>query len=459
MTSAFPRRTIQIDAWPGRTASSKADPESDWAIGGLTRPQEPLAFDKPIDPLDWRQSGYGILVPDDAAGTWKKQKVTGSRLPAPLRRLLAARPDAVLLHWSPLQGDTHVRRYFADGGTSDLAIGLTATGTGVDMLPKFVLIAATPATIPWRVQYALSLLHFVGRLPFDGKESGPYIDAMLDGDDGWRSTPTTASSAAVWTVDHGKRDITRLMRTALTQPLVEKYDGTVGNLATSDEDASTGDALLAALKQKPGVVVTSSHGATPLEPDELAGTMGLPVDASHTPVPLDDLVTEMPAGAVWFAQACCSAGSSSESSYSDLLEEGTTARIVVDAVTGPTSTVAPAPLAMLARDKPVRAVLGHVEPTFDATLEDADTGQLFGHGLVTALSSRLFSGMAIGGILADYYAGVMPLLKRHQDLVTEFLDDNDDALLPALTRLRLISMDRQSLVLLGDPTVAIAALV
>jgi hypothetical protein len=105
----------------------------------------------------------------------------------------------------------------------------------------------------------------------------------------------------------------------------------------------------------------------------------------------------------------------------------------------------------------VRAVIGHVEPTFDWTLRVAETGQGLGHDIVSALSSNIYAGQPLGLAFADYRAGVGVL---HTDWAQaqSALAGGDTSVRPTLTRLRLTALDRQSLVLLGDPTVALPAL-
>jgi len=175
-------------------------------------------------------------------------------------------------------------------------------------------------------------------------------------------------------------------------------------------------------------------------------------------VPLSDLSASMPAGSVWFAQACCSAGSSAESSYIGLLAEGSTARSAVDAVAAIGSTVAPAASALLKRERPVRAVIGHVEPTFDWTLKDEETKQKFGGDIIAALSSNLHHGQPLGLAFAAYREGIGVLTTRWVKLAVRLNRDHDKSVLPTMTRLRLTAWDRQSLVLLGDPTVRIPPL-
>ncbi|MFF2276185.1 hypothetical protein [Agromyces sp. NPDC058126] len=453
---------IQIDAWPGRPAVGAlvAGAEAWGARRGLPPAQEPLAFEKPVDMTCWQDPrvGYGILLRDTPDLAWSREKVSGVLAPPAIRELLAARKGTALLYWNPALGDTHVRRYYDDGSTSDHPVGLTHFGTTKNKLPRYILIAGSPTEIPWQVQFSLAVRHAVGRLPFDGDALEPYIDAMLDGENGWESTPTDDTAPVVWTVDHGVGDITRLMRSVLVAPVLKAFRGTLAGLTERDDAEATASELVAALGGSPTVVITSSHGATPLDAVELPKVLGLPVDVEHSTVPLDDLTSSMPAGAVWFAQACCSAGSSATSRFADLLEPNTDARAVVESVTALGSTVAPAPLALLSRKKPVRAVFGHVEPTFDWTLEDPDSGARLTGDLVDGLSSNLHFGQPVGHIFTEYRAGIGALYSRWTGLAVLLNTDDDAKVLKEMTKLRLTAMDRQSLVLLGDPTVRIPGL-
>jgi hypothetical protein len=300
------------------------------------------------------------------------------------------------------------------------------------------LIAAPPSEIPWGVQYQLSLRFCVGRLPFSGDALRPYVEAMLSD---WSAGTANLSSAVVWATDYGPTDITRLMTAAIAGPVQRALDGTVALRAVMGPAAS-GEALLAALATKPGLVITSSHGSTPInDRQRLAQTLGLPVGQDRAAVALDALDEVMEGGSVWFAQACCSAGSSGRSAYEGLLSPDSSAARVLAEVAGLDTTTAPAALRLLGRENPVRAVFGHVEPTFDWTLRDEKTGQLFGGALVKALSANEYRSQ-IGAINSRYHA------------VRETAVD-DTSLRPKLTRLRLTALDRQALVLLGDPTVAL----
>lgn len=130
---------------------------------------------------------------------------------------------------------------------------------------------------------------------------------------------------------------------------------------------------------------------------------------------------------------------------------------VVSAVAALGCSVALAALRLLGRKHPVRAVYGHVEPTFNWTLRIDATGQGLGHDIVTALSSNLYHQQPLGLAFADYRAGVGELHTQWADL-HEMLNNGDTSVRETLTRLRLTALDRESLVLLGDPTVTMPTL-
>ncbi len=185
--------------------------------------------------------------------------------------------------------------------------------------------------------------------------------------------------------------------------------------------------------------------------------LGLPVDVDHSPVDLDSLESAIPGGVIWYSQACCSAGGDATSNYTGLLNPGTSAFATVQAVAALGATVAPLASRLLGRANPVRAVLGHVEPTFDWTLRVAETGQGLGRHIVSALSTNLFNEQPVGYAFSDYRTGVGEL---HTQWAAQYdkLAEGITEVRETLTRLRLSAIDRQSLVLLGDPTVKLPQL-
>ncbi|WP_030208997.1 hypothetical protein [Streptomyces sp. NRRL S-87] len=455
-----------LNAWTGTQAAhgALADTALGWGARpqGIPRSQKVLPFEPPVPVTRWSHPdiGYGVLIPDDdSPGLTPAQKAAGVDAPEPVRALLAAREGSVLLRWRDRpEGDRFLRRYFPDGSEQDPAVGMSTFGVGKDRLPKYVAIVGGPETIPWSVQYSLGTRHAVGRIPLAGDGLAHYVDALI-GD--WPGTTTAFDRALVWTVDLSPTDMTNLMRQVITQPLADKLvPPPLADLRQLTGDEATTAALLTELEaSRPGLVVTSGHGqVSPLDdPAALRAVLGLPVDQHLTPVPLTDLAAGLPSGCVWFAQACCSAGGAGRSLYKTLLDPDGSAFGTVAAVAGLGPVVAPAALAALGRERPVRAVVGHVEPTFSWTLTVAETGQRLGERIVSALTQQLYSGVPLAQAFAEYRADIGQL---HTDwhALSDRLAGGDRSVREEMTRIRLSAVDRQSLVLLGDPTVTLPAL-
>lgn len=456
--------SVAINAWTddGPAAGSVDPAGARWGARreGIPASQAALPFERPVDPTNWAHPdvGYGILLRDPEDPAWSGADLA-SALDAeePVRRLLAARPGSVVLRWSPTLAPGHLRRHFADDAPQDPRIGLSRFGVGRGCLPRYIAIVGGPDAIPWSVQYALSVRHAVGRIPLAGEGLGRYVEALLSG---WAGSEVDAGAPLLWSVDHGGTDITHLMSAVLSTPLAAAMTGTLPRVRHLTGATATGPELLTALAAStPGLVVTSSHGRTgPLDdPDAMRQSLGQPIDAAFTPVDLAGLVAAMPAGAVWYAQACCSAGGDGVSHYTGLLTPGTPVHATLQAVAGLGASVAPAAMAMLGRDRPVRAVLGHVEPTFDWTLRVPRTGQRLGAEIVAALTSNAFTGEPLAHALREYRAGVGELHTQWAQRRT-VLEGGDPSVREELTWLRLTALDRQALVLLGDPTVTIGNL-
>ncbi|WP_404962578.1 hypothetical protein [Streptomyces sp. 147326] len=465
MTEVLPQE-VQLNAWTGEEAprSALGGGAESWGARsrGLPHSQAALPFGAPPDLTRWSAPdvGYGVLLPEpEDSGMTDAEKAAGADAPPAVQELLAARPGTVVLRWRPKLEGRFLRRYYPGGPPEEPTVGLTPFGVGRGCLPKYVVIIGGPEVIPWSVQYALSTRHAVGRIPLSGEQLAHYIEALLSD---WNGTTTALDRALGWTVVHGPGDITALMNTAIAQQLAARLTPPplTGFRQLAGEEA-TGAALLQELSRSaPGLVATSSHGRTgPLgDPDAMRARLGLPVDASHTDVPLRELRELMPPGCIWYAQACCSAGASGDSLYTGLLPEGSSALGTVTAVAGLGTMVAPAALELLGRPHPVRAVLGHVEPTFSWTLQVDETGQKLGRRIAAALSSHLYGGQPLGLALSEYRADVGELHSQWAALHTQLARGRKEVR-PAMTRLRLSALDRQSLVLLGDPTVTFPALV
>ncbi len=460
---------LQVNAWLPETHRVEGDPSgavSDWAIrrAGTLVPERPLAAEEPADERDWwdERVGWGLVLPDDDAVA-AADKALGLDAAEPLRRLLEARPGSPVLRYRPDLGVSFLVRYEEDGTPRKLATTGGERGAGPRQLPRYLLIAASPADVPWRLQYLLNTSSYVGRLDLAPEGLERYVDALLTG---WDGATSQVRSTLVWTVDHGRDDITWLMRHGLAEPLADVYakddDLRVGARRLSGSDA-LGGALVDELgAQRPGLVATTSHGVTaPLDdPAALREGLGALVDSSHQPVGADRVLQAwQPDGAVWYAHACCSAGADGATLFSDVVEAGSDVDRVLTGVSTAGACTAPLPRLLLGCERPLRAFVGHVEPTFNWTLRDPENGQLLTAGLRRALYDGVFRTRPepVGMALARAYAPVAGLWSRWDTERLAAVGGDATARQRALAA-RLAALDRQSIVLLGDPTVALPAL-
>ena len=133
--------SLLLNAWTGVNAAQgdlKAEAAKWGARPGLPHSQQALAFQPPANPKDWSHPdvGYGILLPDsDDPYLSPAAKAAGEDAPPPVRALLAARPETVVLRWLPGLKSRFLRRYFADGTNQDPAIGLSAFGVAKGWSP------------------------------------------------------------------------------------------------------------------------------------------------------------------------------------------------------------------------------------------------------------------------------------------------------------------------------------
>src|SRR5262249_879966 len=119
----------------------------------------------------------------------------------------------------------------------------------------------------------------------------------------------------------------------------------------------------------------------------------------------------------------------------------------------------PLPRALLGAERPLRAFIGHVEPTFDWTMVFPPNRKRLTDSLRGAIYTHLCSGRPAGLALAPVYSAIGALLLGHSRAVDTH-DDNPpgpvraEALDMALYS-KVTAYDRASTVLLGDPTVCI----
>lgn len=224
----------------------------------------------------------------------------------------------------------------------------------------------------------------------------------------------------------------------------------------SRAEEGTGQCLIEALvTHRPGLILTTSHGQTgPLtDSAQMARMLGVPVDQTLQAVDTQLLTKAWaPAGAAWYCHACCSAGSDTPSAFESLFPDSSDVGRVLRAVAGTGPRVAPLPVALLGAKRPLRAFIGHVEPTFDWTLKHPATSQPLTNGIVSALYPNLYQispRILVGHAFRDWFQRLGPLFgagNAARDRYNTGARNTDELMLR-----QLAARDVQSTVILGDP--------
>jgi len=454
---------LAINAWTGedQPASDVSDQARKWAIQRQVEVPQLLAPPPAVDQRDWRHAevGWGLVLPEDEQVP-AADRAVGADAPAAIRKLLADRAGAPVFRYRPDLHNRFLRRYYTDRPAQDIALSGSPRGTGPGRLPRYLLLCGSPEVLPWDLQYVLNTAAFVGRLDLDEEGLEHYVGALIAG---WKDASCRPAQPVVWTVDHGPSDITFLMRRAIAEPVAAdlKNDSQIGDglRRLAGADATAGALIDTLAARQPALVVSTSHGMTgPLaDPALMAAQLGFLVDGGHAALGPDELLKEwQPDGAIWYAHACCSAGSDRRTRYKGLVAAGSSVEKVLEAVAGLGARVAPLPRRLLGAEKPLRAFVGHVEPTFDWTLR-AETGQTLTTTIQQALYNRLYSAEPVGMAFQDVYRHVGELLAQWSQAFDEVNQGIPDARAAAL-RSQLTALDRQSMVILGDPTACLPPL-
>lgn len=448
---------VLSNAWRGEVASGALSSQAGrWALGAVSRGIT-TAAPPAHEPWDWRapQVGWGLVLPD-IEGFSVADLVAAKDAPEPIQALVAARGPAPVLRWRSDRPDILLRYYAGFADPEPIPIGGTPRGVAEGAIPSFLMLWGSLEKLPWRLQYALNLdpRIFAGRLPALSEQSlEAYVKALLGA---WDDPAPAHAEALVWATDHGATDITRLMRLVVAEPVSARYaaDPDVTAHWHGGADATAAQLAATLATRSPGVVISSSHGFTgpPGAPDR--ERLGALVDAAFEPVDPGALLAGwQPDGAVWYAHACCGAGSDSPSTFAGLFEKESSLDRMITEVAGLGSLVAPLPTALLGATRPLRAFIGHVEPTYDWTLRDQGSQHALTADLVTALYDHLLLGRPVGWAMKAFHlrAGAeAAALDDARSAVLTGQAEPDAALAP-----RLRFLDRRSLVVLGDPAVAL----
>lgn len=475
---------LQINAWAGGLAASANLPQlsaESWAIEehAFVVPRN-LWADEPADERDWERPevGWGVVLPDSLADDFAKAK--GDDAPEPIRELLRHRQAAPILRYNRNAGVDYLGRY-VNGTYHEVATVGTDVGVGDSELPRYLLIVGPPQQIPWELQFVLNSSRYVGRLDLDPAGLEHYVCALIDG---WSESQVRSEKPVLWATDHGVEDITFLMRHTIVKPLREKLDadphvtGPVIYLAGDDAKAS---ALRTALRDnRPALIVTASHGWTPesnamiVEGDE--GRLGALVDQEHKSVTADVLLGAAPVpgtssgdedqegwdpdGAIWYSHACCSAGGDAQTHYEGLVAKGSSIDSALRAVASMGARTAELPRRLLSVDRPLRAWVGQVEPTFNWTLRHRVNSQIMTSGITSALYTSMFRQRPepVGMAMRHVFEPVGDFWHAWKRAATSATTKGDKLARVTAAQNQLSAIDRQSTVILGDPTVVIPAM-
>ncbi len=456
--SADSDRLLHANAWCGEEARGPVAPSLGWAMRrDLPRPGQKLSAD-PLNLADWQDPrvGWGVVLPDHD-GLPPERRGTAADAPV-IQELVDRRGHAPVFRYRADLNDGKICRYSADGTPIPIH-PRGERGLGPNSVPRYLLIVGSPEQIPWKLQYRLQLDAFVGRLDLDAAGLEHYVTGLLHG---W-GPGVAPGQPVVWAADHGHPDITWLMRRSIAEKLARRLevdrDVELAGGFLVDQNSSHSSLVAALAARQPAFVMTSSHGATyPLDdPAALRTNLGLPID-SHGALMDPDAVSSAwsAAGGIWYAHACCSAGTDGHSVFAGLVAPGSTLAETLQSIAKAGAGSAPLPRRLLGRTNPIRAFIGHVEPTFDWTLRDPDNGQLTTAHIVEALYGQLHLAARppVGLALGRYFEAVAGSLLDYADA----MDDVDQQVPGSPERARknkLIALDKLATVLLGDPTVAL----
>lgn len=440
--------TGELDERSSRWTLLNAPPE----VRGFLRPP------RPADMRDWADPrvGWGLVLPDNPRLSAAESMTAVDAPPAIqelVRRRGGAHRPAPVLRYKAGPG----RVGFLRSNGADLPVSQSMYGSAPHAVPRYLLIYATPQQIPWEEQYSLNATRYVGRLSLEGTALDNYVNALLNN---WRDGAADHGATLVWASDHGNGDISTLMRLSIAEPVVEKLRGDATLAAgthyldgSRPEEATAASLAQALAQHRPGFILTASHGMTgPLgDVETMRSQLGMLVDNDYQLVQPDNLLKDWrPGGAIWYAHACCSAGSAANTIFADLLSANSSAQAVLNGVARCGELVAPTPMALLGAPDPLRAFIGHVEPTFNWTLEQPDTKQFTTDALTKCLYNNLFQPWPVGMSMEGIYAQLGGL---YVDYERELRVPSQSEMLYRL----LIARDIQSTVILGDPAALLPA--
>jgi hypothetical protein len=317
-----------------------------------------------------------------------------------------------------------------------------------------LLIVGSPGQVPWRLQQILAATRCVGRLDLDATGLERYVNALLNEFAHGQQSP---ARSVVWATNHDPGGISGSMRDRIAARVFAdlREDRRLGEGARfldgdSKLSPATNDHLIETLgRVQPSLVVSTSHGAV-----TEANPPGRLVDQRLTALdPVQLVAGWAPSGAIWYARACASAGCDTPSPFEGVFPAGNDNARLLESLASRPPQVAELPKLLLGAPAPLRAFVGHVEPTFDLPLRPPAGQAPLLDPLLRGLHPGLQRGEPIGLVLREHHAQLQQLYAEHAAALGEYDSGQDN--LERLLYLQLAARDVQSTVLLGDPAVTL----
>ena len=322
----------------------------------------------------------------------------------------------------------------------------------------YLLIVGSPAKTDWEFQYHASIEYAVGRLDFDTAETyAHYVQCVINSE---QAEQGTAKHLSFWAPCHDPA--TKLSRQDLITPLIEG-EARKPAMATRlkwesssflDADATKAN-FLEALKQRPSLLMTASHGIGNFRPgsEQQLACQGALLAAdwrgpgSMRPadyVAAADIPDEAEVGGmIAFHFACYGAGTPKRDHFRH--RDGRPPKTLAT-----TEFVAALPKRLLGHPRgSALAVIGHVDRAWGSSFVDASGRHI---GPFRNTLGHLMTGKPVGFAVADFSARYAALSNNVASLLEKRgFGEAVDAKL--LSRAWLGRNDAQNYVVIGDPAV------
>lgn len=324
--------------------------------------------------------------------------------------------------------------------------------------PRYVLVAGNPAKVPFELQFALTAdQRFVGRLDFDKKDDyRKYAENVISSESD--ATYVKPTKRAVFFAPKHEKDLFEpsgcdILARPLYNELSKSRPAGFQFEPPLFENDATKEKLLNAVKERPGLLFTVSHGIgfptgeTPQR--EFQGSLQCQdfepkPTRSYSPGCISGWdVTEgfqIPGG-VHFMFACYSMGTRKNSDF--LRYVPAKSQETFRLCQGSVDFTAHLPKMLLAQGKAL-AVIGHIDPAFNYGFISPSHGESRRHPYGLALE-RLVNGCPVGFAMGGF-------TERYGSASADLLDSTPQR---ELTALWIKRNDARNYMILGDPAVRI----